>query len=180
MMNFSPLKSSFPTKIRERVLGTKKRKKKRKMRSARVVLRAEEATERTKKTNTQIRGTRGYLFYPRVSRVGSFARRSRLVNPLLFKRARGRRKASSSRKEFCPLFFFISRRFGFSFFDFLFFYGSRVVFFFVGTPNTQEKRGRSVAQVVSFVRKQRERGGEVFNAYIYARARVRDLNEKTH
>ena len=24
------------------------------------------------------------------------------------------------------------------------------------------------------------RGGEVFNAYIYARARVRDLNEKTH
>jgi light-harvesting complex II chlorophyll a/b binding protein 4 len=41
-------------------------------------------------------------------------------------------------------------------------------FFFVGTPNTQEKRGRSVAQVVSFVRKQRERGGEVFNAYVYA------------
>jgi len=44
MMNFSPLKSSFPTKIRERVLGTKKKRKKKtkKALGARVVLRAEE------------------------------------------------------------------------------------------------------------------------------------------
>jgi len=149
------------------------------MRSARVVLRAEEATERTKKTNTQIRGTRGYLFYPRVSRVGSFARRSRLVNPLLFKRARVGEKHHHRRRNFAPSFFSYLVVLDFLFLIF-FFFTVRVLFFFLCTPNTQEKRGRNVAQVVSFVRKQRERGGEVFNAYTYARARVRDLNEKTH
>jgi hypothetical protein len=133
---FAVIKSSQRRKS-ERVLGTKKRKKKTKKcaRRARCFKSRRRAAERKKRIIKA--EERADIYLIRAFLALDHSRVVRVVNPLLFKRALGRRKASSSsKKEFCPLFFFISRPFGFSFFDFLFFYAVRsfVLFFLWALP----------------------------------------------